>query len=328
MTHVTAPPATGARVRRMRYGAGATLALMGALGFATSGPLSEAVLDSGLSPLQLSQVRQTISAAVLLLLVLAIRPSALRLRLTQLPAVTLYGVTSYMLLQTCYFFAISRIPIGIALLIQFTAPIWVALWVRFVRGTRLPTATWIGAGLVVVGLVFVGEVWNGLRLDYVGVLAAVGTALCLTCFYLMAEHGLSHYDPLGLVAWGSISAAVLFAVVRPVWTFPFHRLARHGGLPEFRWHVWVLVLVIGIVSTALPAVWEVAAMRYIASPTASVLGTLEVVGGAVFAWIMIGQSLTGSQLLGGLIVLTGIVITQAEPLPQTRIRQDKRGTDK
>jgi drug/metabolite transporter (DMT)-like permease len=311
-------PDIGVSVQRRRYAMGATLALMGALGFATSGPLSEAVLAAGLSPLQLSQVRQTVSAAILLVLVLILRPRALRLRLGQLPMVALYGITSYLLLQTFYFFAISRIPIGIALLIQFTAPGWVALWVRFVRGTRLPRMTWLGMGLTLVGLMFVGEVWHGLRLDAIGVLAALGTALCLTVFYLMAERKLGEFDPLGLVAWGSISAAVLFAIVQPVWRLPFHLLAERGGLPELRWPVWALVLVIGIMSTAFPAVWEVSAMRFIASPTASVIGTAEVVGGTVLAWVLIGQTLTVPQVIGGLVVLAGIAINQLRPLPQTQ----------
>lgn len=302
--------------QRLRFAMGTALALMGALGFATSGPLSESVLAAGVSPLQLSQMRQTVSAAVLLILVLVLRPRALRLRPAELPMVALYGVTSYLLLQTFYFIAISRIPIGIALLIQFTAPAWVSLWVRFVRGTRLPRLTWLAMGLTLIGLVLVGELWNGLRLDAIGVLAALGTALCLTAFYLMAEWKLAEFDPLKLVAWGSVSAAVLFAVVRPVWKIPFHLLWGKGGLPELRWPLWLLLLTIGIVSTAFPAVWEVSAMRFIASPTASVIGTMEVVGGTVLAWILIGQALAVPQVIGGLVVLTGVAINQARPLPR------------
>jgi drug/metabolite transporter (DMT)-like permease len=296
------------------------LALLGAAGFATSGPLSESVLAAGVSPMELSQVRQTVSAAVLLLVVGLLRPRVLRIRLRQLPMLAVYGITSYLLLQTLYFEAISRIPIGIALLIQFTAPVWVALWVRVVRGTRLPTVTWAGLVLVMTGLVLVGQVWSGGGgLNLVGMAAAAGTALCLTCFYLFAERGLSDFEPMSLVTWGAVSAAVMFAIIRPIWSFPFGRLAAGGGLPQFPQHIWVLVLVVGVFSTALPAVSEVAAMRYLSSPTASVLGTAEVVLGALLAWLLIDEALTGPQVIGGLIVLAGIALAQLRPLTQAGV---------
>ena len=300
----------------LRSAMGTGLALMGALGFATSGPFSAPVLAAGMSPLQLSEMRQIVNAVVLLVLVLILRPCALRLRLARLPMLTFYGVTSYLLNQTLFFFAITRIPIGIALLIEFTAPTWVALWVRFVRGTRLPRLTWLGMGLTLVGLVFVCELWRGLRLDAIGVLAALGSALCLTVFYLMAEQKLAEFDPLGLVAWGSISAAVMFAVVWPVWRLPFHLLGAKGGLPQLHWPLWQLVLLIGILSTALPAVWQVSAMRFIGSATASVIGTMEVLGGAVLAWVLIGQTLTALQVIGGIIVLAGIAVDELRPQPR------------
>ncbi|HEY6798078.1 MAG TPA: EamA family transporter [Kineosporiaceae bacterium] len=316
LTRVAAAPGSAAGRSRP----GVVLALLGAAGFATSGPVSESVLAAGFSPMELSQIRQTVSAAVLLLGVGLLRPRSLRIRPRQLPMLAVYGITSYLLLQTFYFEAISRIPIGIALLIQFTAPVWVALWVRLVRGTRLPTTTWAGMALVLTGLVFVGQVWRGGGgLDPVGMAAAAATALCLTCFYLFAERGLSDFDPLGLVTWGAASAAVMFAVIRPVWTFPFERLTAAGGLPRFSQPVWVLVLVVGVLSTALPAVSEVAALRYLASPTASVLGTAEVVLGALLAWLLIDEVLTWPQALGGLVVLLGIALAQLRPLVQTEL---------
>jgi len=302
---------TAVRGRRI----GIVLAFLGATGFGTSGPLSESVLAAGFSPLELSQLRQSVSAAVLLLFVLLCCPARLRIRPRQLPMLMLYGITSYLLLQTLYFEAISRIPIGIALLVQFTAPVWVALWARFVRGTRLPALTWVGAALVLAGLVFVGKVWDsGGGLNAVGIAAAAATALCLTCFYLFAERGLSEIDPVGLVTWGSVSAAVMFAVIRPPWTFPFDRLTEAGGLHPFSQPVWLIVLIIGVLSTAMPAVSEVAALRYLASPTASVLGTAEVLVGAVLAWVLIGEVLTPLQVVGGLIVLVGIALAQLRPL--------------
>ncbi|MER7415709.1 EamA family transporter [Micromonospora peucetia] len=315
-------PATN-RSRRIGIG----LALLGATGFATSGPLSQSVLAAGFTPMQLSQMRQTVSATVLLLIVLLWAPQKLRLRLRQLPMVMLYGVTSYLLLQTFYFEAISRIPIGIALLIQFTAPVWVALWVRLVRGTRLPGVTWAGAALVLLGLAFVGQVWDSRSsgLDPVGLAAAAATALCLTCFYLFAERGLSEFDPIGLVTWGAVSAAVMFAVIRPVWNFPFERLTEAGGKPSFPQVVWLLVLIIGVLSTAMPAVSEVAALRYLASPTASVLGAAEVLIGAVLAWLLIDEVLAPPQIVGGLIVLSGITLAQIRPL--TRAEAGPPGSD-
>src|SRR5256886_728088 len=114
-----------------------------------------------------------------------------------------------------YLAAVARIPIGVAMLLEFTAPVLVALWVRFVRGTRLPGQAWVGTTLALAGLAMVAQVWDGLAFDAIGMLAGVGAALGAAAYFLLGEHGVSAIEPLTLVAWGLTAGALIIFIWTP-----------------------------------------------------------------------------------------------------------------
>src|SRR5262249_28663787 len=149
-------------------------------------------------------------AAVLLVIILAVtRPRLLRVHKQDWPLLVGYGLFGMCGVQFLYFAGVSRLPIGIVMVLVYLGPVLVALWVRFVRGTRLPRMAWLGTGLALVGLIMVAQVWEGLALDTIGLLAALGAAMCSACYWLFGEHGTRTRHPLTMATWGMIIGAVL-----------------------------------------------------------------------------------------------------------------------
>src|SRR5262249_28266707 len=147
---------------------GTVLVVLASCCFGTSGPLAKPMMDAGLSPQQVASVRIGLAAVIMLAVLGLTRPALLRVRRSDWRPVVAYGLAGVATAQVMYFAAVARIPIGVAMLLEFTAPILVALWVRFVRGTRLPRQAWAGTVLALMGLAMVAQVWDGLKFDAVG----------------------------------------------------------------------------------------------------------------------------------------------------------------
>ena len=149
--------------------------------FAVNGTVSKLVLRAGFDAPQLTLLRASGAFLGLLLLSLVMRPGARRLRVRrhELPLLLVYGVAGFYLVPMLYFVAISRMPVGIALLFEYTAPLLVALWARFGQRTQVRPRLWAGLALSLAGLACVAEVWGELRLDRLGVAAGLGAAVLL-----------------------------------------------------------------------------------------------------------------------------------------------------
>ncbi len=163
---------------------GVLAALGASLLFAVNGTVSKTVLESGLSSLRLVELRSLGAAVCLLTAVAVLRPRALRVAPRELAFLVGAGVVGIGLVQWLYFVAIGRLPVGIALLLEYLAPVLVVVWVRFVRREQVRRRLWAALALSVSGLVVVGQVWQGLRLDGLGILAGLGAAVSLAAYYL------------------------------------------------------------------------------------------------------------------------------------------------
>src|SRR5690242_7901539 len=172
-------------------------------------------MSAGFSPEQVAAMRIGVAGLVLLAGVALVAPRKLRVRRAELPVLAGYGLLGVAGVQLMYFLAAGRIPVGIAILLEFTSPVLIALWVRFVRRVHLPRAMWAGIALAMTGLVLVAQVWEGLSLDVVGLLAGLGAAVCSAGYFLLGERGVADRDPLGMVTWGMTIGAVLVCAVAP-----------------------------------------------------------------------------------------------------------------
>jgi drug/metabolite transporter (DMT)-like permease len=165
--------------------------------FAVNGTVSKVVLGSGISSAELTEVRCAGALIGLALIAAATRPRALRIRVGELPLLLGLGL-GLAVVQWSYFFAIHRLDIGIALLIQYIAPILVALWARFVFHERVRRRIWVALALSLGGLTLIVEIWHGGRLSGSGVAACVVAAITYAAYVLIAERGVRTRDPISL----------------------------------------------------------------------------------------------------------------------------------
>lgn len=274
--------------------------------FASSGPVAKAVMTAGWSPAAVTTVRITLAALLLAPAVAVFRPRALRFRNADLLLLLGYGLLGVAGVQLFFFLAVSRVPVGVAMVLVNLAPALVALWVRVVRRTRLRGPAWLGIGLALAGLALVAEFWRDARLDLLGVAAGLASAVCSAGYFLLGEHGASRHDPFGLTAAGLAIGAVTMAVVTPPWTLPWNLLTATSMLGP----VWLVLLALAVAGTALPYLAGLLALRDLPSPLASMLAFVEPLVAAALAWLLLGQALDLTQLTGVALMLIGAVFVQ------------------
>jgi drug/metabolite transporter (DMT)-like permease len=295
---------------RAHRGRGTGLILLASVLSGSSGPLGKPAMTAGLSPEQVAAARIGISAAVLVIGVAIAKPGLLRVKPGEWRLLAAYGLFGVAGVQLLYFVATSRLPVGIAILLEFTSPVLIAFWVRFARKVRLPGLMWLGIALAMAGLTMVAQVWQGLRLDAVGLLAGLGTAICSAVYFLLGEHGVATRHPLGMVTWGMVIGAVAVCALAPPWTLPASILTAPT---EFgRWHppVWTLLIALALLPTVFAYIAGITALKYVSASVASVLGLLEPVVATTSAWLLLGETLAWTQLVGAVILLTGASIVQ------------------
>lgn len=285
---------------------GTALVVAASAFFATSGPLAKPAMDAGLSPQQVACARIGLAAVLLTAGVAVVRPRLLRLRWRDWRVVLGFGLLGVAGAQTMYFVAVSRLPVGIAMLLEFTSPLLVALWIRFVRGTALPAKAWAGTAVALLGLAMVAQVWDGLRLDVLGVLAGITAAMCAAGYFLIGERGLATMHPLTLAAYGLLVGAVLLFVVAPPWTLPVDVLVEPTPLGP----VWTQLVAVAVISTAAGYAVGVTALRHLPSNVVSVLSLVEPVIATAAAWALLGEQLTVTQIMGGIALLAGAFVVQ------------------
>ena len=300
--------------RERRPAIGYAMVLSAALLFALNGTVSKVVLQSGISSLELTQVRAT-GAFLGFALVLAVkRRDSLRLRRREIPYLVVFGIAGVALVQWLYFVSIARLPIGIALLIEYIAPILIAIWAWAVFKEPIRRRIWVALVLAVTGLAVVVEVWSGLSLDGVGVAAALAAAVAYAVYVLMAERAVQWRDPASLTAYGFLFAALFWAAIQPVWRFPAGRLdddvSLLGHLERFSLPVGALLLYVVVAGTMVTFLLVAAALRHISATRVGILAMLEPVAASGVAFVWLGESFGTAQLLGGAVVLTAILLAQ------------------
>lgn len=284
--------------------------IVSSVSFGASGPFGKALVGAGYSPLQASWTRVAGATLILVPLVFALRGrAALRIAGRNWPALVGYGLISIAACQSLYFVAATRLPVGIAILLEFTGPVLVVGWVRFVRRTPIAGTATVGVVIAMIGLACVVEVWSGLRLDLLGLAAGLGAAAGNASFFLLAER-MSDVDPIVMTAAGSaIAVAGLTAIAAP-WSIPWHVLGDSVPVGGHHAPGWALAAWIIGVSTVVAYLAGVAAVHRLSAPVAGAVGYIEAVSATLIAWVVLGERLGAIQIIGGAIVLTGAFVAQ------------------
>jgi drug/metabolite transporter (DMT)-like permease len=282
--------------------------------FAVNGVVSKVIEATGFSSQRLTEVRSTGAFLGLALIVVITHREAVRTDARELVLFVALGIGGLALVQWSYFFAIHRLPIGEALLVQFVAPLLVALWAWLVYHEAVRHRIWVALGLSLCGLVLIVRLWHVHKLDGLG-LAAAGLACISYAFYvLVAERGVKRRDAISLSAWGFLFAALFWTVAQPWWSFPASYFRGDasllGHLDSVHLPIWLLVSWMVVLGTIVPFVLVVGALRHISATRVGIVAMLEPVVAIFVAWIWLGETLTQVQLIGATLTLTGIVLAQ------------------
>jgi drug/metabolite transporter (DMT)-like permease len=292
-------------------GVGLGLALVSAVSFGGSGVAAKPLIEAGLDPLHVVWLRVT--GAALVLLPLAVRHRTLLRRRPALLAG--FGLLAVAGVQACYFASLSRIPVGVALLVEYLAPALVLGWIRFVQRRPVTRAAALGVVLAAGGLACVVEIWSGLGFDAVGLMFAIGAACCQVGYFVLSDHGgdagAAAPDPLGVIAYGLLVGAVALTPVARPWTMDWTLLAHSARMNGTPVPAAVLLTWIVLVATVLAYITGVLSVRRLSPQVAGVVACLEAVIATVLAWVLLGEHLSVPQVAGGAVVLLGAFIAQS-----------------
>ncbi|MFI8419613.1 EamA family transporter [Streptomyces sp. NPDC085479] len=290
--------------------AGLGLALASAFAFGGSGVAAKPLIEAGLDPLHVVWLR--VAGAALVMLPVAWRHRDL---LRRKPGLLLgFGLLAVAGVQAFYFASISRIPVGVALLIEYLAPALVLGWVRFVQRRPVTRAAALGVVLAVGGLACVVQVWSGLSFDLLGLLLALAAACCQVGYFVLSDQGSDEAepaDPLGVIAYGLLIGALVLTVVARPWGMDTDVLAGTADLDGTSVPAWLLLGWIILIATVLAYVTGVVSVRRLSPQVAGVVACLEAVVATVLAWVLLGEHLEAPQLIGGALVLVGAFIAQS-----------------
>ncbi len=291
---------------------GYTYMSVGLFFFAVNGPVAKLALISGLESAQLSAFRIEGAFICLLIAALFVSRKQLKFKKNEILPLIGYGFFGVAMTQFLYFVAIKRIEVGVALIIEYTAPIFVALYVRFVMKKEVSKRVWFSLLLALIGLSLITQVWTGSKLDPFGVLCAFGAAIALAIYFIGGEPLAAKRDPIALTTLSMGVGAIFWMIVQPWWTLPWSLLSNPVTLPHSLGTI-PLAIIIGYIiffGTVMPFWLYFIAFKYLDSKKAAIFGLLEPVCASIVALFLLGESFIGIQILGGALVLIGVIFAE------------------
>jgi drug/metabolite transporter (DMT)-like permease len=253
------------------------------------------------------------AAAILLVIMAIARPGVLAAIRADGPALLLYGVLAMAGVQVAFFNALQYLPVTVALLLEYLGPILVIGWVWLVRGQPPSPRTVLGAGIALIGLTMVVQVWSGIGLRWEGLAWGFAAAMCQAAYFLMADRAGSTTPPLVLAGVGMTVGAVAVGLLGTAGVLPVAIDTGATGVVlagvDVGWPVAAALLV--VVSSVVAYLTGLAAIARIGAARGSLVALLEVVASAVASWLLLGQVPTAGQALGGVLILIGVALTSA-----------------
>jgi drug/metabolite transporter (DMT)-like permease len=293
-------------------------AVLSAMSFGLSGTLGRGLLESGWSAGAAVTARILVATAVLTVPALVSLRGRWHLLRANAGLLAAYGIVAVAGCQLAYFNAVGHLQVGVALLIEYTAPVAIVGWLWLRHGQRPGRRTGLGGLLALIGLILVLDLVSGADLDLVGVAWALGAMLGAACYFILSAREVGALPPLALAAGGLLIGAAALVLAGVVGVVPMHwawRPAQYGGAAPggllsgwVPW--WVTVLGLGVVTAALAYVTGIAATRRLGSRLASFVALLEVLFALVFAWLLLDELPAPVQFLGAAVVLAGVVLVK------------------
>lgn len=300
---------------------GLAFAVLSATSFALSGPLARGLMDLGWTAGSATLARVAIAAVVLAIpggMAMRGRWEVLR---TAWLTIMFYGLFAVAGTQFFYFLAIGYLDVSIALLIEYTAPVFVVAWMWLRHGHRPGALTYVGGAVAIVGLVFLLDVvGGGGGADPIGVMFALAATSGAVVYFILSGKLDTGLPAVSLASGGLLVATAILGLVLALGIIPSGFATGTVQLIPLAMPWWLAVLLLGLVAAALAYVTGIAAVRRLGARLASFVALSEVVAAATFAWILLGQELGPVQLTGAALVLGGVVLVKlGEPRDEAAV---------
>lgn len=265
--------------------------------------IAKTAFDRGVPPVRMAEARVAVALAVLLALVASFRPDLLRPPPGARGAIVAFGVCVAGV-NGSYYIAIDRLPVGVAISIQYVGPVLLLALAAFTGRERPRKVAWLAGLMSLAGAVLVSAAYRGLGGIDMGGVAAAGVSAVLFGGYLLTAElaGRRGAHPATILLWGFVVAMVVWSVAAPWWSWPGGTLADPT--------VVLAILGVGVVGTLIPFLLSVGAVRVLRPETAGIAATSEPPFASAFAWIFLGQVLTGPQVAGATLVVVGVILAQ------------------
>ena len=292
---------------------GAVMLMAATFLFGLNGSTAKTIMQSGVSAAQITLFRSLTTTLIAGLVLLVTNRAAFRVAKSEWKWLLLLGMAGVGLMQWSYANAVANLPVGVALLIQYTAVVIVPIVSMFLFKERLSARIWIGVALVLSGLVAVSHIWEG-GLSLIGVLFGAAAAIATTIYYLVGEHLNTNRPAMSTLFFTMGFSSLMWFALTPWWKFDFSRfttlLDLGGNLAGIQVYGWVAFAWLGVMGSFMPLFFTYAALSHLSATSVGVFSTTETVFGFVFAYLWLGEKIDGLQTLGGLLVIAGIVIAQ------------------
>ncbi|MGD9619904.1 MAG: DMT family transporter [Mycolicibacterium sp.] len=320
---------TGVDRHRDRFRTGLLFAVGSALAFGCSGPLAKALMEAGWSATAAVTVRMAGGAIVMAVFATVVRPSWLREACSHARTVVSYGMVPIAGAQVCYFNAVSELSVGVALLLEYTAPVLVVGWLWATTRHRPTNLTLAGVALAVAGITLVlgligPDRQAAAQVNVVGVGWGLAAAVCAACYFLMSDrivgqgpHGLSGVHPVTLAAAGLVVGAAAVGLLGVSGAMPLTFTATDTVIAGATTSWVVPVITLAVIPTAVAYLLGIVGVARLRPRFASLVGLSEVLFAVLAAWVLLGEAVAPTQMVGGAIVLVGLAIA----------RQGDRGED-
>lgn len=295
---------------------GLVFAIASALSFSLSGPLAKALMDTGWSPTSAVTARMAVGAVAMAIFATFARPGWIREAFAHRKMVIAYGIFPIAGAQLCYYNAVAHLSVGVALLLEYTAPVLVVAYLWITTRRRPTNLTLAGVALAIAGIILVLDVFAGAHINATGVAWAMGAAVCAASYYMLSDEVAADggeegsLNSITLAAGGLIIGSLTTATLGVTGVMPLTFTTTDTVVAGLTMSPIVPVVALGVVTTAIAYTLGIMGISRLRPRFASLVGLSEVMFAVLAAWLLLGQAITVTQAVGGAVVLVGLALAR------------------